>query len=206
MGKLFQKLRRDFLTGLVVLIPIVLTVYLVWSVITFIDKVIIPIIPPKYNPLDLFEIYIPGLGVFLFLIVTTLIGSLASGFIGRQAINLGEKILSRTPIINTVYNSIKQIIQAIFKPDGTNFKQPCLVEYPRKGIWAVAFISTETYGEIKQKIDQGSLVTVFLPTTPNPTSGFMLFVPKDDIIILDMSVEDAAKLIISAGLVMPEKK
>ena len=206
MGKLFQKLRRDFLTGLVVLIPIVLTVYLVWSVIAFIDKVIIPIIPPKYNPLDLFEIYIPGLGVFLILIVTTLIGSLASGFIGRQAINLGEKILSRTPIVNSVYNSIKQIIQAVFKPDGTNFKQPCLVEYPRKGIWAVAFISTETYGEIKKKINQGSLVTVFLPTTPNPTSGFMLFVPKDDIIILDMSVEDAAKLIISAGLVMPEKK
>ena len=206
MGKLFQKLRRDFLTGLVVLIPIVLTVYLVWSVITFIDKVVIPITPPKYNPLDLFEIYIPGLGVILFLIVTTLIGSLASGFIGRQAINLGEKILSRTPIVNTVYNSIKQIIQAVFKPDGTNFKKPCLVEYPRKGIWAVAFISTETYGEIKKKINQGSLVTVFLPTTPNPTSGFMLFVPKDDIIILDMSVEDAAKLIISAGLVMPEKK
>ncbi len=206
MGKLFQKLRRDFLTGLVVLIPIVLTVYLVWSVITFIDKVVIPIIPPKYNPLDLFEIYIPGLGVFLFLIVTTFIGSLASGFIGRQAINLGEKILSRTPIVNTVYNSIKQIIQAVFKPDGTNFKQPCLVEYPRKGIWAVAFISTETYGEIKKKINKGSLVTVFLPTTPNPTSGFMLFVPRDDIIILNMSVEDAAKLIISAGLVMPEKK
>ena len=206
MGKLFQKLRRDFLTGLVVLIPIVLTVYLVWSVIAFIDKVIIPIIPPKYNPLDLFEIYIPGLGVFLFLIVTTLIGSLASGFIGRQAINLGEKILSRTPIVNTVYNSIKQIIQAVFKPDGTNFKQPCLVEYPRKGVWAVAFISTETYGEIKKKINRGSLVTVFLPTTPNPTSVFMLFVPKDDIIMLDMTVEDAAKLIISAGLVMPDKK
>ena len=206
MGKLFQKLRRDFLTGLVVLIPIVLTVYLVWSVIAFIDKVIIPIIPPKYNPLELFDIYIPGLGVFLFLIVTTFIGSLASGFIGRQAINLGEKILSRTPIVNTIYNSIKQIIQAVFKPDGTNFKQPCLVEYPRKGVWAVAFISTETYGEIKEKINQGSLVTVFLPTTPNPTSGFMLFVPKDDIIILDMSVEDAAKLIISAVLVMPEKK
>ena len=140
MGKLFQKLRRDFLTGLVVLIPIVLTVYLVWSVITFIDKVVIPIIPPKYNPLDLFEIYIPGLGVILFLIVTTFIGSLASGLIGRQAINLGEKILLRTPIVRTVYNSIKQIIQAVFKPDGTNFKQPCLVEYPRKGIWAVAFI------------------------------------------------------------------
>ena len=206
MGKLFQKLRRDFLTGLVVLIPIALTVYLVWSVITFIDKVIIPIIPPKYNPLDLFEIYIPGLGVILFLIVTTFIGSLASGFIGRRAINLGEKILLRTPIVSTVYNSIKQIIQAVFKPDGTNFKQPCLIEYPRKGVWAVAFISTETYGEIKEKINRGSLVTVFLPTTPNPTSGFMLFVPKDDIIILDMSVEDAAKLIISAGLVMPEKK
>ena len=205
MGKLFQKLRRDFLTGLVVLIPIVLTVYLVWSVITFIDKVIIPIIPPKYNPLDLFEIYIPGLGVILFLIVTTFIGSLASGFIGRQAINLGEKILLRTPIVSTVYNSIKQIIQAVFKPDGTILSSHALLNTLEK-VWAVAFISTETYGEIKEKINQGSLVTVFLPTTPNPTSGFMLFVPKDDIIILDMSVEDAAKLIISAGLVMPEKK
>ena len=206
MAKLFQKLRRDFLTGLVVLIPIVLTVYLVWSVISFIDKVIIPIIPPKYNPLELFQIYIPGLGVFLFLIATTLIGSLASGFLGRQAISISEKLLSRTPVVNTIYNSIKQIIQAVFKPDGTNFQQPCLVEYPRKGVWAVAFISTETFGEIKQKINAGSLVTVFLPTTPNPTSGFMLFVPKKDIILLEMSVEDAAKLIISAGLVMPEKK
>ena len=206
MAKLFQKLRRDFLTGLVVLIPIVLTVYLVWSVISFIDKVIIPTIPPKYNPLDLFQIYIPGLGVFLFLIATTLIGSLASGFLGRQAIYISEKLLSRTPVVNTIYNSIKQIIQAVFKPDGTNFQQPCLVEYPRKGVWAVAFISTETFGEIKQKINAGSLVTVFLPTTPNPTSGFMLFVPKKDIILLEMSVEDAAKLIISAGLVMPEKK
>ena len=206
MGKIFQKLRRDFLTGLVVLIPIVLTVYLVWSVVSFIDKVVIPIIPPKYNPLDLFDMYIPGLGVFLFLITTTLIGSIASGFLGRQTILLGEKILSRTPVISSIYNSIKQIIQAIFKPDGTNFKQPCLVEYPRKDVWAVAFISTETFGEIKQKINLGSLVTVFLPTTPNPTSGFMLFVPKKDVILLDMSVEDAAKLIISAGLVMPEKK
>ena len=188
-----------------VLIPIVLTVYLVWSVVSFIDKVVIPIIPPKYNPLELFDIYIPGIGVFLFLITTTLIGSIASGFLGRQAIYLGEKILSRTPVISTIYNSIKQIIQAVFKPDGTNFKQPCLVEYPRKDVWAVAFISTETFGEIKQKINLGSLVTVFLPTTPNPTSGFMLFVPKNDIILLDMSVEDAAKLIISAGLVMPEK-
>jgi uncharacterized membrane protein len=206
MGKLFQKLRRDFLTGIVVLIPIVLTVYLVWSVVSFIDKVVIPLIPPKYNPLELFEIYIPGIGVILFLIVTTLIGSLASGFLGRQALYLSEKILSRTPIISSIYNAIKQIIQAVFKPDGTNFQQPCLVEYPRKGVWAVAFISTETSGEIKNKINLGSMVTVFLPTTPNPTSGFMLFLPKKDVTLLDMSVEDAAKLIISAGLVMPEKK
>ena len=106
-GENFQKLRRDFLTGLVVLLPIVLTVYLVWSVISFIDKVVIPIIPPRYNPLELFEIYIPGLGVFLFLITTTLIGSVASGFLGRQAITLGEKILSRTPVVSTIYSSIK---------------------------------------------------------------------------------------------------
>ncbi|MDC3067978.1 DUF502 domain-containing protein [Paracoccaceae bacterium] len=206
MTKFIQKLRRDFLTGLVVLIPIVLTVYLAWSVVSFIDNVIIPLIPPKYNPLEIFQIYIPGLGVILFLIVTTIIGALASGFIGRQAIFISEKIFSRTPIVNTIYNSLKQIIQAIFKTNGTNFKQPCLVEYPRKGIWAVAFISTETKGEISKKIKLGALVTVFLPTTPNPTSGFMLFVPKKSIILLDMTVEEAAKLIISAGLIMPENK
>ena len=206
MRKIFQKIQRDFLTGLVVLIPLVLTGYLAWSVISFIDNVVIPLIPPKYNPLEVYQIYIPGLGVILFLIVTTFIGSVATGFLGRQTLLLGEKILSRMPIISSVYNSIKQIIQAIFKTNGSSFKQPCLVEYPKKNVWAVAFISTTTEGEIKKKINLGSLVTVFLPTTPNPTSGFMLFVPKKDIKLLDMSVEDSAKLIISAGLVMPEKK
>ena len=198
MGKIFQKLRRDFLTGLVVLIPIVLTVYLVWSVISFIDKVVIPIIPPKYNPLDLFEIYIPGLGVFLFLITTTLIGSIASGFLGRQAISLGEKILSRTPVISTIYNSIKQIIQAVFKPNGTSFKQPCLVEYPRKGVWAVGFATKENTGIIKEKVKE-ELINVFVPTTPNPTSGFLLMIPKKDLIYLDVTFEQASKFIVSAG-------
>ena len=203
MRKIFQKIQRDFLTGLAVLIPLVLTGYLAWSVISFIDNVVIPLIPPKYNPLEVYQIYIPGLGVILFLIVTTLIGSVASGFLGRQTLLLGEKILSRMPIISTVYNSIKQIIQAIFKTNGSSFKQPCLVEYPKKGVWAVAFISTTTEGEIKKKINLGSLVTVFLPTTPNPTSGFMLFVPKKDLIRLDMNIEEGMKLVISGGIITP---
>ena len=198
MRKIFQKLQRYFLTGLVVLIPIVLTVYLVWSVISFIDKVVIPIIPPKYNPLDLFEIYIPGLGVFLFLITTTLIGSIASGFLGRQAISLGEKILSRTPIVSTIYNSIKQIIQAVFKPNGTSFKQPCLVEYPRKGVWAVGFATKENKGEMAEKTNK-KLINVFVPTTPNPTSGFLLMFPIDEVIYLNMTFEEASKFIVSAG-------
>ena len=198
MTRIFQKLRRDFLTGLVVLIPIVLTVYLVWSIVSFIDKVVIPIIPPKYNPLDVFEIYIPGLGVFLFLIVTTFIGSLASGFLGRQMISLSEKILSRTPIISTIYNAIKQIIQAVFKPDGTNFKYPCLIEYPRKGVWAVGFATKENTGVIKEKVKE-ELINVFVPTTPNQTSGFLLMIPKKDLIYLDVTFEQASKFIVSAG-------
>ena len=125
---------------------------------------------------------------------------------GKTSSLFKRKNIISNPIISSIYGAIKQIIQAVFKPDGTNFQQPCLVEYPRKGVWAVAFISTETSGEIKNKINLGSMVTVFLPTTPNPTSGFMLFIPKKDVILLDMSVEDAAKLIISAGLVMPTKK
>ena len=203
MRKIFQKIQRDFLTGLAVLIPLILTGYLAWSVISFIDNVVIPLIPPKYNPLEVYQIYIPGLGVILFLIVTTFIGSIASGFIGRQTLFLGEKILSRMPIISTVYNSIKQIIQAIFKTNGSSFKQPCLVEYPKKGVWAVAFISTTTEGEIKKKINLGSLVTVFLPTTPNPTSGFLLLIPKKEIIKIDLTVDEAIKFIISGGIIKP---
>ncbi len=200
---LLQRLRGDFLTGLVVVLPLFLTAYLLWATIGFIDAKVVPLIPGRYNPENVFGRNIFGLGVLVFLAFTTLVGALTKGLVGRQILTFGEQILDRTPVVRTIYNALKQIAETIFKQSGTSFKQACLIEYPRKGLWAVAFVSTDTRGEIPAKAGEPELVSVFLPTTPNPTSGFLLFVPRADVVLLDMTIEEAAKLIISAGLVIP---
>jgi uncharacterized membrane protein len=200
---LLQRLRTDFLTGLVVVLPMFLTIYLVWATIHFVDARIVPLIPGRYNPENVFGRNIFGLGVLVFLSFTTLAGALAKGFIGRQILLFGERLVERTPVVRSVYNGLKQIVETIFNQSGTTFQKACLIEYPRRGLWAVAFVATDTRGEIPGKAGEPDLVSVFLPTTPNPTSGFLLFVPRRDMIPLDMSLEEAAKLIISAGLVTP---
>ena len=184
--------------------PVTLTGYLVWGAINFFDEKVIPLVPLIYNPETYLEHSIPGLGVVLFLVFTTIIGAITKGFFGRQIVKLGELLVAKTPIVRTIYNALKQILETALKQSNDSFQNACLVQYPRVGIWAIAFISTNTRGEINSKIDD-ELVSVFLPTTPNPTSGFLLFVPKKDVIILKMSVEEAAKLVISAGLVVPEE-
>jgi uncharacterized membrane protein len=200
---LLQRLRTDFLTGLVVVLPMFLTIYLVWATIHFVDSRIVPLIPGRYNPENVFGRNIFGLGVLVFLSFTTLVGALAKGFFGRQILQFGERLVERTPIVRSLYNGLKQIVETIFNQSGTSFQKACLIEYPRRGLWAVAFVATDTRGEIPGKAGEPDLVSVFLPTTPNPTSGFLLFVPRRDMIPLDMSLEEAAKLIISAGLVTP---
>jgi uncharacterized membrane protein len=200
---LLQRLRTDFLTGLVVVLPMFLTIYLVWATIHFVDARIVPLIPGRYNPENVFGRNIVGLGVLVFVTFTTLAGALAKGFLGRQILQFGERLVERTPIVRSVYNGLKQIVETVFNQSGTSFQKACLIEYPRKGLWAVAFVATDTRGEIPPKAGEPDLVSVFLPTTPNPTSGFLLFVPRRDMIELDMSLEEAAKLIISAGLVTP---
>ena len=126
------------------------------------------------------------------------------GFFGRQLIKFWQSLVDRTPIFRSIYNAVKQIAETVFTKSEQTFQSACLVEYPRKGIWVVAFVSTESKGEIKAAVNKKDVLTIFVPTTPNPTSGFLLFVPKDDVIVLKMSVENAAKLVISAGLVVPE--
>jgi len=202
---LFQQLRGDFLTGLVVVLPMFLTIYLVWSTIGFVDNKIVPLIPDRYNPENVFGRNIFGFGVLVFLVFTTLFGALAKGLLGRQIVQFGENLVERTPIVRTIYNGLKQIAETIFSQSNGSFQRACLIEYPRRGIWAIAFVSTATRGEIPSKTSE-ELISVFLPTTPNPTSGFLLFVPRRDIVPLDMSVEEAAKLVISAGLVMPPEQ
>ena len=200
---LLQRLRGNFLTGLVVVLPRFLTGYLLWATIAFIDAKVVPLIPGSYNPENIFGRNIFGLGLLVFLAFTTLVGALTKGIVGRQILQTGERLVERTPIVRSLYNGLKQIVETIFSQSATSFKQACLVEYPRKGIWSVVFVSTPAKGELPVKAGEPDLVSVFLPTTPNPTSGFLLYVPRRDLVPLDMTIEEAAKLIISAGLVSP---
>ncbi|SOH93684.1 Uncharacterized membrane protein [Monaibacterium marinum] len=198
-----QRWRGNFLTGLVIVAPIGLTIWLIWTVITFIDAKVVPLVPSGYNPGTYLGNDVPGFGVIIFLLFTAVIGWLTKGLVGRSILRWGENLVERMPVIGGVYNGIKQIAETILSQSGSSFKQACLIEYPRKGIWAVAFVSTETKGEVSNRLPEEQLISVFLPTTPNPTSGFLLFVPRAEMVMLDMDVEDAAKLIISAGLVTP---
>ena len=216
---IFSGLRNNFITGLVVIAPIGLTLWLMWSVTGWVDSWVWPFVPKAYHPEELINrwmgrdstnwiaVNIRGVGVILFLIFTIFVGWIAKGLIGRSFLRWGESIVDRMPVVRSVYNGVKQIAETVFAKSESSFDKACLIEYPRKGIWAIAFVSIKAKGEVAQKLPpEGEILTVFLPTTPNPTSGFLLFLPKEDVTILDMSVEDAAKLVISAGLVYPGSK
>ncbi len=206
ISSLLGFIRANFLTGLVVVAPAGLTIIIVWTVITAIDSRILPLLPPRFNPNTYIDIgwEIPGFGLIIFVIFTVLIGYFTKIIFGRTLLRWMEFVVTKTPVIRTVYNAIKQIAETVLSQSNQSFDRACLIEYPRRGIWAVAFFSSYAKGEIKARSpDSRTMVSVFLPTTPNPTSGFLLFVHEDDVIWLDMTVEDAAKLVISAGLVYP---
>lgn len=201
----FARMRNNFLTGIVIFAPISITIYLLWVFVNFVDSRVLPLVPAKYSPETYLPIYLPGLGVIVFFFFVAALGAFTKGFFGRAIYRLGERMVDRVPVVRSIYTALKQIVETIFARGGQDsFDQVCLVEYPRRGIWAIAFVTTDTHGEVAEKqTDHGPLISVFLPTTPNPTSGFLLFVPRKDVALLDMSVEDAAKLVISAGLVTP---
>ncbi len=214
---LLARLRANFLTGLVVIAPVGLTIWLIWSVVGWIDGFVLPLVPDKYQPdrmlQDLLgldpsvQINVRGIGVVIFLIFTVIVGWMAKGLIGRSFISFAEGLVERTPVVRSIYSGIKQISETVFAQSERSFEKACVIQYPRQGIWAIGFISTNTKGEIADRGNEGEpMLSVFLPTTPNPTSGFLLFVPEKDVTILDMSVEEAAKLVISAGLVYPNGK
>lgn len=201
----FVWFRGSFLTGLVVIAPIGLTLWLIWTVAGWVDSWVLPFVPVWLRPDQYVGLNVRGIGVLVFLIFTVLVGWTAKGIIGKSLIRWAENIVHGLPVVRSVYKALKQIAETVFAQSEASFDKACLVEYPRKGIWAIAFISTSAKGEIDKRVpvDEGK-TAVFLPTTPNPTSGFLLFLPKSSIIELDMSVEDAAKLVISAGLVYPD--
>ena len=198
---LAQRLRTDFLTGLVVVLPMFLTAYLVIWFVGFVDDKVVPLIPRAYDPENIFGRNIFGFGLLLFIAFTTLVGALAKNLIGRSILQAGEHLLGRTPIIRPIYNALKQIAETVFTQSGSTFQAACLIEYPRKGTWSVAFMSSRVHREILERTGEADLVSVFVPMTPNPTTGFLRFLPRSEVVPLDMSLEDATKLIISAGLV-----
>lgn len=203
----FAGLRASFLTGLVVIAPVGLTIWLIWTVVGWIDGVVLPFVPSTFRPEQYIGINLRGVGVIIFLIFTIFVGWIAKGLIGRSLIRYGENLVNRMPVVRSVYSGIKQISETVFAQSERSFERACLIQYPRKGIWAIGFVSTTARGEVSERAETGGkLMSVFVPTTPNPTSGFLLFFPAEDIIELDMSVEDAAKLVISAGLVYPNGK
>lgn len=202
---LLARLRSSFLTGIVVIAPVGLTIWLIWTVVGWIDGVVLPLVPATIQPEKYIGINLRGVGVIIFLLFTIIVGWIAKGLIGRSFIRFAEGLVDRMPVVRSIYSGIKQISETVFAQSERSFEKACLIQYPRKGIWAIGFISTIAKGEVAARAEtSGNLVGVFVPTTPNPTSGFLLMFPEEDVIELDMSVEEAAKLVISAGLVYPD--
>ncbi|WP_170325108.1 DUF502 domain-containing protein [Ruegeria arenilitoris] len=204
---LFSRLRASFLTGIVVIAPVWLTIWLIWSVVGWVDSAVLPLIPQQFQPEEYVGVNLRGVGVVIFLIFTVLVGWIAKGILGRSLIHFAESLVDRMPVVRSVYSGIKQISETVFAQTERSFEKACLIQYPRRGIWAIGFVSTTAKGEVSDRAETGGdLLSIFVPTTPNPTSGFLLFFPEEDVILLDMSIEEAAKLVISAGLVYPNEK
>jgi uncharacterized membrane protein len=203
---LLAGIRASFLTGLVIVAPAALTVWLIVTVVEFVDGTVLPLVPAWLWPEALTGLPLPGLGLIIFLAFTLAVGWLTKNIVGRSVIRWGEELVARMPVVRSIYNGLKQIAETVFSQSSNSFSRACLVEFPRPGCWAVAFVSSTARGEVASRIaTERTMISVFMPTTPNPTTGFLFFVPEADVHMLDMSIEDAAKLIISAGLVVPER-
>ena len=200
------RLRGYFITGVIVSAPIAITIYLTVSFVGYVDSTIGQFIPDRYNPENFLPFSIPGLGLLVILVGLTLLGALTANLFGQSLIHFGERIVERMPIIRGIYATLKQVTETILSDQSQSFQEAVLIEYPRKGTRTIGFVTGRTKGEVQRKLGRDDLINVYVPTTPNPTSGFMLFVPKEELIYLDMSVEEAIKMVISTGLVTPPEK
>lgn len=202
------RLRNYFLTGIAVTAPIAITLWILIGIIRLIDDTVVPLLPAVYNPATYIEIYfgkevnIPGFGLVVVILGLTLIGFFAAGFFGRLVMRTGERVVNRMPVVRSVYGALKQVFETVLESSSRSFREVVLVEYPRRGIWAIAFVTSATEGEVQNTIAD-EVTNIFLPTTPNPTSGFLLFVPRKELVSLNMSVEEGIKMVISAGIVTP---
>ncbi len=197
------RLRSWFFTGLVVFGPLALTVYVAFWLVNTVDNWVRPLAPASWWPDTYLPVHVPGFGVVIALIGITFLGFLAANIAGRTLVGIGEAMLDRTPIVRGLYKSLKQIFETVFKEGGTQFRKVGLVEFPSKGQWSIVFISSAPAQIIAQSLPDEPMTSVFLPCTPNPTTGFYFFVPTKDLIELPMTPDDAAKLVMSAGLIQP---
>jgi uncharacterized membrane protein len=198
------RIRNYFLTGLVVAGPLAITGWLIWSVVNWVDDVVRPFIPPVYRPETYLPWPIPGTGLVIAVVVLTLLGFLTANLVGRTLVELGEGLLNRMPIVRPVYKTMKQIFETLFSKSGSSFRKVALVEFPAPGMWSLVFLSQPPSGDLVAKLPEAEHVSAFMPCTPNPTTGFFFYVKRSDLIELDITVETAMTLIMSAGMVQPD--
>jgi uncharacterized membrane protein len=199
---LWARLRGYFFAGMLVTAPIAITVYIALLLISFVDERVFALIPPVYNPETYLPFSVPGIGVVLMLIILTLIGAVAAGYLGKLLLRLSDRLLNRMPVVRSIYGVAKQVVETVVSNKSVAFREVVLIEYPRSGIWTIGFLTGRTINQIREAVGH-EMVNVFVPTTPNPTSGFLLFLPENDVHRLPMSVEEGIKLVISAGIVLP---
>ncbi|NNH30473.1 DUF502 domain-containing protein [Rhizobium sp. SEMIA 4085] len=200
------RMRNNFLAGLIICAPIAITLWLTWSVVRWADSWVKPYIPARYDPEGYLNFAVPGSGLVIAMIFITIIGFLGKNLIGQTIVQFGESVVRRVPLVRSIYKSVKQIFETVLEERSNSFKKVGLIEYPSPGLWALVFIATDAKGEIASKFNAmgQDMVSVFLPPTPIPTAGFLIFVPREKIVMLDMSAEDGAKLLVSGGLVAPD--
>ena len=195
-------LRKYIIAGLLVWLPFAATIVIVKFLIDLMDKTVL-LLPPEWQPANLLGFSIPGFGVIIALSILLLTGMLAANLFGRRFVEMWERILNRIPLVRSIYSSVKQISSTIFDPSGKSFRKVVLLEYPRKGLWSIGFLTNDSMGDELCSVDD-TLVSVFIPTTPNPTSGFIIMTRKDEITELNMNVEEAFKFVISMGVIIPD--
>lgn len=201
LKKIRKSIKGVFLTGIAAIIPIGVTIFILHLIIGMMNN-LVRVVPSRFHPDQLLSFHIPGLGVIVTLILIFTIGLITKSYLGKKLVSFGERLVSKIPLVSGIYNALKQLVDAVLSDKGESFKRAVLIEYPRKGLYSIAFVTGVAKGEVQVKTSQ-RCVNVFVPTTPNPTSGFYIMVPEGDTISLDMTVEEAFTLIISGGIISP---
>jgi uncharacterized membrane protein len=198
-----SRIRNYFLTGLILVGPLYITFSLTWWFINWVDDVVRPFVPVAFRLETYLPFNLPGSGLIIAFAALTLLGFLTANFVGRKLVEFGERILNRTPIVRPIYRSLKQIFETLFSKSGSSFRRVGLVEFPGRGMWSIVFLSQPPSADVAERLPESEHISVFLPCTPNPTTGFFFYVPRSDVIELDISVEAAMTLIMSAGMAQP---